>query len=683
MLTTPEKVLFLLLVLASLYFGGGALYRVYKAIRRGQPEDRFDNLPARAGRALWQTLTMQTVFKKRPLVSLLHAFVFYGFVFYLSVNLVDVLEGFFPFKARGGFWNGYNLVADILTALILVGITGLLIRRYSGAGRKTFSWNEKTPLHERVREGIPTDSAIVGGFILFHVGSRLLHKAAQAANLEYGPDPFQPVASLASNLFLWVDVDRLIVLEHLFWWFAIGSILLFIPYFARSKHIHLFLAPLNLAFKKEKPGALLPIAKDFEELEKLEKFGVARLEDFTWPRLLDAYSCIMCNRCQEVCPAYTTGKALSPSALIINERYELNQILPAFAAGQESPRPLLDFALNEEALWACTTCNACVEVCPVGNEPMLHILDVRREQVMMQGAFPTQLNNAFKGMERNGNPWNLGADKRLAWAEGLPFPVKTVSENPEAEVLYWVGCAPAYDPRAQKTARAFAEILHESGTSWAVLGKQEKCTGDAARRAGNEFLFMQLATENVETLNAVMADKPKTIVTTCPHCFHTLANEYKDFGGRYTVKHHTEFIAELIDAKRLELLPMSGAVTYHDPCYLGRHNGVLQEPRQVIQATGLALQEPPRHGTNSFCCGAGGAQFWKEEEPGQERVSTNRYRELKGTGAETIAVGCPFCMQMMNLETAQEPEGQAPRVLDISELVVQQLKSKQTSPAGD
>jgi len=683
MLTTPEKILFVLLLLASLYFGGGALYRVYRAIRRGQPEDRFDGLPARVGRALWQTLTMQTVFKKRPWVGLLHAFVFYGFVFYLSVNLVDLLEGFFPFKARGGFWNGYNLVADILTALILLGVIGLLVRRYSGLGRKTFSWNEKTPLHERVRQGIPTDSAIVGGFILFHVGSRLLHKAAQAADPDFGPDPFQPVASLASNLFLWVEVDRLVVFEHLFWWFAIGSILVFIPYFARSKHIHLFLAPLNLAFKKEKPGALLPIAKDFEALERMEKFGVARLEDFTWPRLLDAYSCIMCNRCQEVCPAYTTGKALSPAAILINERYELNQILPTFAAGQESPRPLLAFALNEEALWACTTCNACVEVCPVGNEPMLHILDVRREQVMMQGAFPSQLNNAFKGMERNGNPWNLGADKRLAWAEELPFPVKSVSENPEAEVLYWVGCAPAYDPRAQKTARAFAEILHASGVNWAVLGKDEKCTGDAARRAGNEFLFMQLATENVATLNAAMVARPKTIVTTCPHCFHTLAHEYKDFGGHYTVKHHTEYIAELIEAQKLALLPMNGTVTYHDPCYLGRHNGVLREPRQVIQAAGLVLQEPPRHGVNSFCCGAGGAQFWKEEEPGDERVSTHRYRELKATGAETIAVGCPFCMQMMNLETAQEPEGQAPRVLDISELIVERLRGKPTSPSTD
>lgn len=681
MLTTPEKIAFIFLVLGSLYVGGGALYRVYLAIRRGQPENRFDNLPVRLGRALWQVTTLQTVFKKRPWVSLLHAFVFYGFVFYLLVNLIDVIEGLFPYEARGGFWNGFNLIADLLTALILVGMVGLLIRRFSAPGRQTFSWNPKTPLHEKVRQGIPRDSAIVGSFILFHVGSRLLHKGAQAAEL--GPDPYQPVASKVGQIMGNLDVNSITVAMHVFWWFALGSILLFIPYFARSKHIHLFLAPLNLAFKKEKPGALLPIATDFEALEKMEKFGVAKLEDYNWPRLLDAYSCIMCNRCQDVCPAHTTGKALSPAAILISERYELNDILPVFSAGKESPRPLMDFAMNDESIWACTTCNACIEVCPVGNEQMLHIVDVRRERVMMQGEFPSQLNNAFKGMERNGNPWNLGQDKRMGWTEGLGFEVQTVSQNPEADVLYWVGCAPSYDPRAQKTAKAFAQILQESGSNWAVLGKQEKCTGDAARRAGNEFLFMQLATENVETLNATMEAKPKTIVTTCPHCFHTLANEYKDFGGTYTVKHHSEYISELIGEKKLDLLPIAGEATYHDPCYLGRHNGVIEQPRAVIQATGLKVHEPERHAKNSFCCGAGGAQFWKEEEPGTERVSTNRYRELKATGTGTIAVGCPFCMQMMGLETAQEPEGQAPKVLDISELVVQNLKPKPASEATD
>ncbi|WP_038068968.1 (Fe-S)-binding protein [Thermus scotoductus] len=660
MLTLPEKILFILLLLASLYYAYTGFRRVYLAIRRGRPEERFDRLPERIGRALWLTLTQQTVFKRRPLVSLLHAFVFYGFVYYLLVNLVDLLEGYFPLHTQGGLWNAYSLVADLLTAAILVGILGLMLRRYLLAPQD-FTWNPKVPLHERVRQGIPRDSAIVGAFITFHVGSRLLSKAAGLAQGE--PDPFQPVASFVATLLAGLSPSSLVVLEHFFWWGALGSILLFLPYFPRSKHIHLMMGPINLAFRQEKPGALLPL--DFEKEE--EKFGAEKLEDLSWKRLLDAYACIMCNRCQEACPAYATGKALSPAAIVISERYELNGILPAFASGQESPRPLMDFALNEEALWACTTCMACVEVCPVGNEPMLHILDVRRAKVLMEGEFPQELNNAFRGMERSGNPWGIGQDKRLDWAEGLSVP--TVEERPHPEVLYWVGCAASYDPRAQKIARSMVEILNASGVDWAVLGRKEKCTGDSARRAGNEYLFFQLATENVETLNQVA---PKTIVTTCPHCFHTLGNEYKAFGGEYRVVHHSEFIAELLRSGRLKVSEETRRVVFHDPCYLGRHNGVYEAPREVLKGVGFVLSEPPRNRERSFCCGAGGAQFWKEEEPGAMRVSENRYRELKGTGAEVIATGCPFCMAMMNVEVAQDET--PPEVLDIAELVARGLK---------
>lgn len=661
MLTLPEKLLFILLVAFSLYYAYQGFARVYRAIRRGAPEDRFDRLPERIGRALWLTLTQQTVFKRRPLVSFLHALVFYGFVYYLLVNLVDLLEGFFPLHARGGIWNLFNLLADLLTAGILVGILGLMLRRYLVAP-KDFTWNPKTPLHERVRQGIPRDSAIVGAFITFHVGSRLLSKAFYLAQTE--PDPFQPVASLLAGALAGLSPGALALGAHFFWWGALGSILLFLPYFPRSKHIHLFMGPINLTFQKEVPGALKPL--DFEKEDA--KFGAEKLEDLSWKRLLDAYACIMCNRCQEACPAYTTGKALSPAAIVISERYELNDILKDFAAGKESPRPLMDFALNEEALWACTTCMACVEVCPVGNEPMLHILDVRRAKVLMEGEFPAELNNAFRGMERSGNPWGIGQDKRLDWAEGLEVP--TVEEKPHPEVLYWVGCAPSYDPRAQKIARSMVKLLNASGVDWAVLGRKEKCTGDAARRAGNEYLFFQLATENVETLNAVA---PKTIVTTCPHCLHTLKNEYKDFGGHYRVVHHTEFLAELLREGRLKVEGAEEAVVFHDPCYLGRHNGVYEAPREVLKGVGFRLEEPPRARERSFCCGAGGAQFWKEEEPGAMRVSQNRYLELKATGAKTIATGCPFCMAMMNVEVAQDEA--PPEVLDVAELLAGRLKA--------
>ena len=622
------------------------------------------NLRQRILRALWIVFTQQSVFKTRPIVSFLHALIFYGFVFYFLVNLVDVLEGFVSFDARGGPWGPFNWLADLLTASVLLGMIGLVVRRFF-VRPKDFAFPPNVPIQPEARVGILRDSTIVASFILFHVGSRLMFKATQLAH--HGSDAFHPVSSLAAGLFSGMSPGVVEALNHFFWWGALGSILIFIPYFPRSKHIHLFMAPINLALKKENPGVLQPM-----DFENEEVFGAAKLEEFTWPRLLDAYSCIMCNRCQDVCPATNTGKSLSPAAILINERYELNKIFPDFSAGQESPRSLLDFALSEEAAWACTTCNACIEVCPVGNEQMLHIIDVRRERVLTAAEFPNGLKNSFNHMERAGNPWGISADERLVWAKDLPFPVPTIEQNSNPDVLYWVGCAVAFDPRAQKIARSLVEILNSAGLNWAVLGREEKCTGDMARRTGNEYLFAQMATENVAALNAL---KPKVIVTTCPHCFHTIANEYPQFGGNYVMKHHTEFIDELIRDGRLKLAANAdGAVTYHDPCYLGRHNGIFDQPRSLIQATGARLTEPTRSRSNSFCCGAGGGQFWKDEEKGSERVSTNRYRELKQTGAKTVATGCPFCMRMITEETAKEEPETAMEVLDVAEIVARNLQ---------
>ena len=663
MLTLAEKVVFILLALASFYYGGKGFNSVYRAIARGKPDMRLDHLSERVRHAIWIVLTQQSVFKARPLVSFLHALIFYGFVFYFLVNLVDVLEGFLGIHARGGAWNVFNLLADFLTAGVLIGIIGLVIRRLI-VRPDDFRFPANVPVQPEVRTGIFRDSSIVAAFIVFHVGCRLLFKATQLAS--EGTDPFQPASSALAVLFTDLGVERLVSLNHFFWWGALGSILLFIPYFPRSKHIHLFLAPVNLALKKDKPGALQPM-----DFEKEESFGAVKLEDFTWPRLLDAYSCIMCNRCQDVCPATNTGKALSPAAILINERYELNRILSKFSAGAESPRPLLDFALNEEAAWACTTCNACIEVCPVGNEQMLHIIDVRRERVLTAAEFPKGLQNTFNHMERAGNPWGMAPEERLAWTKDLPFAVPTAAQKPDAEVLYWVGCAVAFDPRAQRIARSLATIFNAAALDWAVLGKEEKCTGDTARRAGNEYLFAQMAEENVALLNEL---NPKTIVTTCPHCFHTVANEYPQFGGNYVVKHHTEFIDELVRSGKLKVASNGGdAVTYHDPCYLGRHNGIFDQPRALIQSTGTKLTEPGRSRSNSFCCGAGGGQFWKEEEKGKERVSTNRYRELKQTGAKTVATGCPFCMRMITEEAAKEEPEAAMEILDVAEIIAKSL----------
>jgi Fe-S oxidoreductase len=664
MLTIVEKIVFILLAGASLGLAGKGFLGVYRVISRGRPEQRFDSLGGRIRRALGTVLAQRSVFKARPVVSLLHALVFYGFVFYFLVNLIDLLEGFLLFRARGGAWNAFSLVADLLTTGILAGVIGLIIRR-RWVRPRDFDYPANVPLQVDARTRILRDSTIVSAFILVHVGCRLMFKATQLAR--EGADPFQPVASLLSGMFAGTNPAFVEAAIHVYWWGALGAILIFIPYFPRSKHIHLFMAPLNLALKKNKPGVLEPM-----DFEKEEVFGATKLEELPWPRLMDAYSCIMCNRCQDVCPATNTGKALSPAAILVNERIELNKIFPDFAAGKESPRPLLDFALSEEAAWACTTCNACVEICPVGNEQMLHIIDVRRERVLSAAEFPNGLKNAFNHMERAGNPWGLAAEERMAWAKGLAFPVPTLEQKSDPEVLYWVGCAAAFDPRAQKIARSMAELLHAAGVDWAVIGKSEKCTGDAARRTGNEYLFAQMAEENVALLNEV---KPTTIVTHCPHCFHTLANEYPQFGGNFTVKHHTQFIAELMRDGKIKVDSAgTGAAAYHDPCYLGRHNGIFDPPRGLIESTGTKITEPERNRSNSFCCGAGGGQFWKDEEKGNERVSTNRYRELKQTGAKTIATGCPFCMRMLTEETAKEEEGSAPDVLDVSEIVARSLR---------
>ena len=338
------------------------------------------------------------------------------------------------------------------------------------------------------------------------------------------------------------------------------------------------------------------------------------------------------------------------------------------ATGKEIKESLTEYILPPEAVWACTSCGACVDICPVGNEPMRDILDIRRGLVLMENAFPKQLETAFRGMERTLNPWNIPPDKRMEWAEGIEVP--TIEENPEPDVLWWVGCAAATDARAQKTARAFAKILNAAGVNYAVLGRNEQCCGDSARRAGNEYLFFELASANVEMLNEI---KPKRIVTSCPHGLHTLKNEYPAFGGEYEVVHHSQFIEELIAEGKLDLAPEEKTkVTYHDPCYLGRHNKVYDAPRDVLKSVELELVEMPRHGAKSFCCGAGGAQMWKEEEEGTAAVNATRFAEAQSTGAETLAVACPFCLTMMN-DAAKDANSEM-EVLDVAEIVAARLK---------
>ncbi|MFW5709293.1 MAG: heterodisulfide reductase-related iron-sulfur binding cluster [Chloroflexota bacterium] len=684
MLTSVEKMLFFLLALLAI----GATYHGFRemwlVINRGQGKLHLENLPRRAWKALRIYFTQSTTLKTRPISSLFHLGIVWGFTFYFLVNVVDLLIGYIEgfentLSDLGIIYDMFRLFADVLSVAVLVGVVYFILRRLYLPTRKELTFHDNVLLHPKVKDGAMTrDSMIVAFFILIHVGARFLGEAVIVQQHGSG-DIWMPFATLVSPIFAGVSPDGLILLRHLFWWAALGGILLFTPYFPYTKHAHLFMAPLNFLTRPERTSLGEMEALDFED-ESREQFGAGRLEHLTKTNIFDSFACIMCNRCQDVCPAYVTGKELSPSAYEINKRYLIKDQMFDLSEGEVSLNPLVGSAISESAVWACTACGACIDICPVGNEPMLDILDIRRDAVLMEGNFPAELQGAFNGMERQGNPWQIG-EARFRWANGLDFEVPTVEEKPDFEVLYWVGCAASYDPRAQLTARALVKVLHRAGVNFAVLGDMETCTGDSARRAGNEYLYQELAMQNVETLNEV---KPPRIVVTCPHCFHNLAKEYHQFGGYYDVVHHTELIEELMAAGRIPLdahpKNMSN-VTFHDPCYLGRHNGVIDAPRNVLNTigTGAPVKEMPRSGMNSLCCGAGGAQFWKEEEHGSKAVNVERYEEARGTGAEVLAVGCPFCMQMF--ESAQSEVSGGPEVKDVAELIADRLLASEAQVA--
>ncbi len=413
-------------------------------------------------------------------------------------------------------------------------------------------------------------------------------------------------------------------------------------------------------------GSIKPL--DFED-ESIEQFGVANMEHLSQKSLLDGYACIMCNRCQDNCPAYQTGKELSPSAIEINKRYSFNANGKSFIDGGEVP--LKDLLLTDNALWACTSCNFCVYACPVGNEPLVDILQMRQDRVMMESNFPNELITTFKNLEANFNPWAFNAQERADWAEGLN--IKTMAEDKNCEVLFWVGCAGSFDKRYQKVSQAFAKIMQKAGVDFRILGTEEKCNGDTARRLGNEYLAQTLMQENIELLNNYGV---KEIVTACPHCYNSIKNEYPNLGGEFKLLHHSEFIDKLIEENKISLEndKKSHKITYHDSCYLGRYNSIYDQPRSSLKAIdGIELVEMDRSFNNGFCCGAGGGRMFLEETEGT-RINEVRTKEAINTNADTVATACPFCMTMLSdgiktLEKTDEIE-----VRDIAEIVLEHIK---------
>jgi Fe-S oxidoreductase len=475
-----------------------------------------------------------------------------------------------------------------------------------------------------------------------------------------------------------------------------------------SKHLHIFLAPINVSAKRL-PTALGPLEPirhegkpiDFEDPPEDAAFGRGKVEDFTWKGMLDFSTCTECGRCQSQCPAWNTGKPLSPKLLVLSLRDHAYAKAPYLMAGggltmtgeekasqeqlagvnvlamAESQRPLIGGAdvngvIDPDVLWSCTTCGACVEQCPVDIEHVDHIVDMRRYQVMIESNFPSEAGVMLRNLESKGNPWGAPPATREDWTKGLDFEVPRIADGGEYEYLFWVGCAGAFEDRAKKTTRAVATLLHQAGVSFGILGNGETCTGDPARRIGNEFVFQMLAQQNVETMNSAGVKK---IVATCPHCFNTLANEYAALGGDYEVVHHTELLAHLVAAKKLvPVQPLDGTMTYHDPCYLGRHNRVFTPPREVLGAV-APITEMDRNSERSFCCGAGGARMWMEERIGK-RINIERVEEAIATGAKTIAVGCPFCSTMIgDGVTAKKAAGAAGEDVEVVDVATVLLRS--------
>ncbi|HWF74970.1 MAG TPA: (Fe-S)-binding protein, partial [Solirubrobacteraceae bacterium] len=454
------------------------------------------------------------------------------------------------------------------------------------------------------------------------------------------------------------------VLERVFVWAHVLTILTFLAYLPRSKHLHIATAAINVWFGRTGPGGRLePLRFDDEDVPEEEiRFGAGTAEDLTWKQVLDTFSCTECGRCQDACPAFATGKELSPKLLMMGLR---DQVL---AENSDPPTPLVPGAVSEEVVWDCVTCGACVEACPVSIEHVDHIVDLRRHLVMVESSFPAEAEPMLRDIERASNPWGKAQSERADWASELG--VRVLEPGDAApEYLYWVGCASSFDERARRTAESTAKLLRSAGVDFAILGPREACTGDPARRMGNEYVFQAFAEQNVATLDEAGVRK---IVANCPHCFNTLANEYPDFGGHYEVIHHSELLARLVaEGKLAPRRSDTLSITYHDSCYLARHNDVLAPPRDLVSAVGQPI-EMKRAGKSTFCCGAGGAHMWMEERG--SAINAERVREAARTGAGTLAVACPFCTVMLD-DGVQSGEAEM-RVVDVATLLMEAIEGE-------
>jgi Fe-S oxidoreductase/nitrate reductase gamma subunit len=646
----------------------------YLKLAKPEKNNRLDNI----GKRIMQTLTV-AIFQKKILrdksAGPIHAGIFWGFLILLFSALNSIFTGFgihHFFNFLGPVFSVITILTDLFCLAIIIAVIAALYRRYIMQIKRL----PKDP-SEKLEAGVILVT------IFFIVTGLLFENSAMIAMNADASWAVRPVSILVAGI---IPDSAAMEVYNVSFWVHIVLILAFMNYLPYSKHLHVLTSVPNVFVSNIGFNNTLERI-DFED-ENIEQYGVSDVEDFKWKTLLDGYTCTHCGRCTSVCPANITGKVLDPREIIVQTRERTVEKMPILKLQErlngentengisEEHQEILDKKFigdyqNFDALWQCTTCGACMQECPVNIEHVPAIVDMRRSLVMMESEFPAELQGAFGNIETNATPWSFSAAERADWAEGLE--IEQAAEKQEFDILFWVGCAGSFDDRAKQVSVAFSKLMQKAGVDFAILGVEEQCNGDVARRSGNEYLADMMVQANVETMGQYKFNK---IVATCPHCFNTLKNEFPDFGGKYEVVHHTQFIMDLIKAGKLEFedSKVYDQIAYHDSCYMGRYNGVYDEPREsLLNVPGMNVIDPARNKDKGLCCGAGGGQMFMEETQGK-RVNIERTEELLDTGAETIAVNCPFCMTMIS-DGVKMKDHENVKVKDVSEILLESLKS--------
>ncbi len=646
----------------------------------------FQDIPKRFANMMTYAFGQKKMFKEKS-AGIMHALIFWGFLVLQIRTAYVMVCAFFPGAQIPWVHHQYTIIKEVTALAVLGGVIWAAYRRIVTKPARLSLSGEAIMILGMIGGLMVSDMLLDGaayalaqkdvGFenALFFDWASLGTAAERSAAIE-AELAWAPVGGALASMFSGLSTTTLMMLQELMYWVHIGIVLVFLNLLPGSKHFHVITSIPNTLFADLKPRGAIEQIKD---MDKQEKFGVGDVRDFTWKQVLDTYSCTECGRCQVNCPTTITGKVLNPKFLILDIRDHLYSREKELVTGgvdltgwdvPKHDKTLIE-QVKEEAIWDCTTCRACSEACPVMIEHVDKIVDMRRHLVLMEASFPKELKQTFKNLESKGNPWGLPTKDRVKWADGLDIPL--LADAPDAEYVFWVGCAGAYDERQKKVSRALVNLLREAGVKFAIMGNDEGCTGDPARRAGNEYLFQQQASTNVEAMKAAGLDKKK-LVTHCPHCFNTIKNEYPQFGGNFEIVHHSVLIERLLKDGRLKPVKKPegvNKVTYHDSCYIGRYNDVYEEPRNALSAIpGLELKEMARNRTTGMCCGAGGARVWMEEHRGK-RINHVRVEHAMETQADTIAVACPFCNLMM--EDGIGAKQAAVKAKDVAELVWESL----------